>query len=261
VLGRQVAGRFLLSYAGGQLTERIQKKAGKDREVAVYPGQAWLMLLRQGRAYLQEEVNFKPGTRVVIRSNPDPLPDELLGSRHQQLWEKGLDQTTLTATAVQPGISVLTGAGYEYNLAPAGFLLPRHLVTAGIRLDRAGWSTGARVGYGYGQESFGSWNYQLDALVAELHAGYGWDLGFTRLALAGSLGAGHLWETYDDQYLRNGWFIQPAGRLGFIIPTSGPLVAEVFARFGAAWAPGAGETAEGLWRLVGGIGLQLMARM
>ena len=260
VLSPAVQGQFMLTYAGGQLTERIQKEAGKSRELAVYPGQARLMAIKDGAVIGQQELELRPKGTLVLRSAPDPAPGESLGRSTQNLWEKGFGEQTLTATALRSDGSWMLGAGYEYMLSPNGLVALRHEATVGARYDRANLSAGARLGYGRGQESFSAWRYHVDALSLALHAGYGLTLGPTSLTIGGGARVAILWQDFENKQSRSLWMFQPGAMLRLLYPNTGSFAVELCVEGGIGMVPGVGYNADYLWQGWGGAGLSVLYR-
>jgi hypothetical protein len=129
------------------------------------------------------------------------------------------------------------------------------VVGLALRLERGAFSSGMRLGYGRGDESFESWSYGLDSLVTELHAGYGWDLGALRLTIGAGVSVGRLWQVFDDETSRTAWMFYPAGRLGLMLPTRAGLSFELTLDAGTARLAGAGRATGYHWLPRGGVGL------
>jgi hypothetical protein len=257
VLSESVQGQFILTYADGQLTERINKPAGQRREVAVYPGQARLMMLKDGKVVGQQELELQPKNILVLRSGPDPDPTENLGQRNFKLWEKGFGDQTLVATTSLPASRWLIGAGYEFILLPSGLTALRHGVSLAARFDHSHLMAGVRLGYGRGQETFETWRYHVDALSLGLNAGYGLDFGPTRLSFGGVFNLAYLWQNFEDGKGRNAWLFQPGVMVRMLYPTSGSFTAELCLEGGVGVVPGAGANAKYLWDGWGGVGLYI----
>jgi hypothetical protein len=183
-----------------------------------------------------------------------------LGQTSQELWEKGFGTQILTATVVRPGTSVLVGAGYEHGFVPDGLMLPQHLFSLGLRLDRSGLTAGARLGYGTTRQEFEAWAFQAHALLGEMRAGYGWDLGRMRMTAGAFVGLARLWQEYDDGQTRTGWLFRPGVTLGLLYPTDGRVAVEFLLDTGLCLAPGAGAESDNLWRGFAALGLSVFLR-
>ncbi len=262
VLSESIAGEFALAYAEGHLTEVIQKKTGEPREVAIYPGRARLMMIKDEGGFFQKEFNLAPGGELILSHIPEEAPRTAVGQQSRRLWEKGLSaEKTVTATRVGPGLTILGGLGYELDLASKEVLLPRHHFSLGARFDYSDILAGFRVGYGYDQRNFAAWEYRLDAVLGEIHAGYGWDLGPLRLNAAATFGLSHIIQEYGNGNTRKGWQYRPGAQVGLLYPRNTPFVGEFFIHAGPTRSPGAGEKSENIWHFSGGAGLAVYYRL
>lgn len=197
-LAESVDGRFVVSYAGGQLIERIDKRPGESLEVELFANPAELMLLGKGGVAASRKLELKPGHTVVVHGALDTVPDG------DTLWDKGLSvgSQALAATEIAPPLPVDLSllAGYAFSATPEGALLGQHRASLAARLDldrvilaaSAEWSTDAQSHEGL--------SYRVQQLSGELRAGYAlFQRGPYRLGLSGSFRAGHLWQTWTDE--------------------------------------------------------------
>lgn len=261
VLGESVRGRYLLSYADGQLTEMVSKRAGERTELAVYPGEARLVKLVPGGVGPPRSLVLAPGGRLEVLGGSDPAPASGLGHKTVSLWEDKGEAGTIRAAAVQPGTSVLLGAGYEAGLGSPDALDPRHLALVRARVDHGGLVAEAALGYGGDGRDHESWGYTLHALVAEAHAGWAFDLGPARLAAGAGLGAGRLWQEFDSGQSRRGWSLRPHAVVSLVFPAGGRLAVEALLRGGAARVPGAAAGSAYRWTGWFGGGLAVVVRV
>jgi len=199
---------------------------------------------------------LKSDSEVVLRHAPNEAPDAGLGFAARDLWEKGVGvNETLTATALGPGLSVLGRASYEIGYVSEDALLPRHAFALNLRLDYEGFCAGIRLGYGFDRQDYDAWGYRVHALVGEVRAGYGWDLGPTRLSTAAAFGLARLWQKYDDGESREGMQYRPAVVVGLLYPANKPFSAELSISAGPTAVPGNGTRPTNIWRAWVGGGL------
>jgi len=261
VLGESVRGRYLLSYADGQLAEMVSKRAGERTALSVYPGEARLVKLERGGEVQSRTLDLTPGGRIEVLGAADPAPASGLGQSTVSLWEDGTGEGLVRAAVVEPGTSLLLGAGYEAGLGSPDALDPRHLALVRARVDHGGLVAEAALGYGADGRDHASWGYTLHALAAEAHAGWAFDLGPTRLATGAGLGVGRLWQEFESGQSRSGWALRPHAVVSVVFPAGGRLAVEALLRGGAARVPGAAAGSDARWTGWFGGGLAVVVRV
>ncbi len=260
VLSPSVAGRFVLSYAEGQLSEIIEKQAGGELRLAVYPGSAHLMAVNEGTVTGQKSLAFDTDRTTVVRTLSDPDLDQAIGVQRQTLWEKGFGSQTLAASMDRPAWNTFLGASYSLQFAGSGLLTPQHLSELVLRLEREHFHLGFSLGYGQRQEDFEAFDYQADALVGAARVGLGTNIGRTRWSIALGLRAGRIWQRFDDGDKRQRIWLEPATTIAWLFPIRGAFLAELSGQLGAAYLPGVGKETEYIWKLQGGLSLCLFYR-
>ena len=261
ILGEAVGGRFLLSYADGQLTERLVKKPGVRREMLVYPGTAHLLLLEEGKILLREELTFVDGGEVALSSTADVEIHTSLGERIESIWVKGASAQTLHASRTAAGASVSVGASYRYSLPHPGLLSPSHQTGATLRLDYDWLLASLFVGYGRAAEQFDSWSYEADAFVLAAQLGLAKNLSMMRLSGSLSVGASAYWQRYDNGRQRQSWAFEPAVVASVLLPNDGLLGVELSASTGPTLLPGVGRSAGYHWAMNLDIAAALIVRV
>jgi hypothetical protein len=260
VLADSLEGRFLLSYAEGQLVETIDKQPGRRQEVPVYPGSALLSYIKDDQVFVQESLQFVAGTPVLLRSSDDLLPAGRPGERARDLWAKGLGDNKLVATVVRAESSGMLGLSFTQVLSGRGFLAPERLVLMSARLDRGRFVLSAAMGYGWAEHDFEDWSHDVDAWHGEVRAGFAHDLGLVRLALGAGIASEHFWQRYRDGATRRAWLFQPAAYVALLVPNRHRVTAALTCAGGPAWAPGVGRDTLSQWSLRADLGLSVMMR-
>ena len=178
-----VSGRFLVRYDSGQLTELIEKQAGKMLRVPVYPAELVLERL-DGSQPERQHVALAAGDTVWVREKGGWQPTSSLGSGELALRAKGERLEGLVLTRSRPRWSGLLDLGYGAAFGPGYSAVAIHNVTAGLRLDRD-WLWGqVAFSYGHRSEEFDAWGYDLDRADLALRIGPALDLWILRLGLA-----------------------------------------------------------------------------
>jgi hypothetical protein len=155
----------------------------------------------------------------------------------------------------------MLGAGYGLGLGARDSLDPMHTATMEVRLDYSGLMAGASLGWGTSQQDFEAWNSKVNAITSELRAGYGFDLGPTRLTTGGCLGLSRLWQEFDDGQNRTGWSIRAGALASLLYPATGWIAVELSIRGGGSYVPGAGAQADSQWTGWAGGGLSVWFRV
>jgi len=267
VLAESVEGDFELSYAEGRFSEHIAKERGRRRRVAVFPGRVRLARTKGGEVRAWQEMDLQAGGTVLVHSEGTVAPSPRVGRRARIVSKGtgeravgGADAPGLHATLVGPATTWLAGAGVEAGSVPEGVLGLRQAAFIDLRLDHSGLLAGLRLGAGRDDGEPGAWSYDVDALLAGVRAGYGWDLGPVRLGAAASVDVARLWQQYGDGEHRTGWLVRPGGAASLLWPTRGRVSAELLVRSGVSLGPGAGVRAGDLWRGWGAAGLSALVR-
>ena len=241
VLAESIEGPFALSYNTGHLTEIIQKQKGHEKKVALYPGDARLLLLKGGKARVIKNLDLTEGTSLTLSHLPEESPKTSLGEKRMELWEKGIGaERSFTASSIQPGTTILAGVAYGYRYAEKGILSPRHLADASLRFDYARVVLELDLGYGFDRQAVDTWDYTAHALVWGGSAGYGLDLGRSRLTLFAAISAARMWQIYGNREKRQRFAVQPALGAGLLFPADGPFSAAISAWAGpsySSWPP------------------------
>lgn len=262
VLSESIEGEFALSYTTGQLTEVIQKPAGKTSKIAVYPGKARLMLIRNDTGRTVQDLYFSQGGEVVLRHLPEERPATAVGQRSDDLWEKGVGlERAITATAVRSGLSVLGGAAYGYDYSDPGVLLPQHAFSLAGRLDYDRLVVDLRAGYGLDKRDFEDWGYKADSLVTGVQLGYGLDFASWRLKLAAGLQTAAMWQRFPNGATKQSVALRPALHAGALFPTRKKVMFELSAQAGPTRSPASSINGEPLWSFSGGAALTVYYRL
>jgi hypothetical protein len=256
-LSASVDGQFVLTYADGQFTEVINKKAGNALQMSVYPGEARIMLVNQGQVQAQKDFELHADRPVYLRGELDMTPTSRLGLDDELLWQKGFGSHSIKATAKVPAWSFLLGGNYVYNPGGQGLLSAAHQALASLRLERSVFHAGLSLGYGYKKEDFESFSYTSNGLVGALRLGMGWDLWKIRMALAAGMIVGANWQKFDDGAERTKLLYQPTGWFSLLFPVSNTVLAEISLSGGPAYLPGVGKDTGFSWQFQGGLGLGL----
>ncbi len=246
-LAESVRGRFLLNYAEGTLSEVIHKRKGIRRQMAVYPGQARLLTMKGGQVMDSKEVELRPNTRLVLHSIKDAQISTRLGHSARSLWQQTTDTQTLQATAIGPGASWQLGTSYGLRLGSRDSADVRHTALIELRLDHGSFIASAGLGYGQQSRTFENWSFTTHAALMHLRAGYGIELGPTRLATTVGWSLARLFQSYDNDESRSGWSTGPELRLGLLFPVDARIAFEAFVSGGSQWTLGAGNSSGYRW--------------
>lgn len=250
-LAPSISGKFLLTYDEGQLTEAIDKTAGRPMEVSVYPGKARLMLLDGGVVQAQKSLSFTAHARVTLRGAMDPP------TGGTELWQKGgaaFGSQRLQASETLPAGPIALGVGYEFTPSRDTVLMPEQSVALTLRYDTTE-ATGSgvvgafQVGWGVNTARHAGLSYRYDAVLADLSTGYGLRLGTLQLSFLGSVAAGYGWQDYADGVSREGHLLGLSGVVDLLWPVDGPFAVSLDLRAGALHSQGAAATFAHDWRL------------
>ena len=237
VLLKSVKGKFILSYADGQLTEILQKVEGEIKEVAVYSGKVRLLMLKGNEIFANKELNLLPESRLVFHGEPDPAPKAKLGHKSIKLWEKGAEKTSLTATAVQPGKTFIFGTGCQLGFANENSTLPKYSAWLNSRIDIS--RIIASIGFNYGgtNQEYETWGVKINTFGGEAGLGYGWDLSGFRLGVKANLGLSRVFKKYENGFKRSSWSLLTAADFSFLYLISQNLQIELFIKTGVSSTP------------------------
>ncbi|MBI5544627.1 MAG: caspase family protein [Deltaproteobacteria bacterium] len=194
-LEANVAGRFLLRYESGQLSELVVKEAGRPLTVPVYPTELVLERLGGGG---QQHLVLRDRDAVRISDAQGWSAQGGLGSRHSMLAAKGERLEGLVLTREETAWSGLVDVGYQASWGPTKSEIPTHGLGAGFRLDRGLWQ--GRIGYALGHraEELSTWSYSVQRHSLDLSLGPA--MSWSRWRLAATLGASVAWNrvAFDD---------------------------------------------------------------
>jgi hypothetical protein len=258
----QVAGRFLVHYESGQLTELITKETGQERHVPMYPGEVLIERLSSGGKERQY-VTLTSGSTVRMRNRIGWKDTAGLGARETELVAKGGRLEGMLLTERVWSWSGLVEFDYRAAFGPEFGVASLHNGGMGFRVDY-GWLT-MHLGLSYGthSEDYQAWGYDLERTELRVGVGPALDLGDCRLSLVAE---GTLFSR--DVSYRDG-AKRPRGGFGMGVATSflfplirGPLHLYVSLRAGLAAeraSPVTPMDASPEWNLVpwGGIGLAM----
>ncbi len=264
-LSKDLEGQFALSYASGHLTEIFTKKRGTRQRIPVYPGDARLILL-SGDAAKNPERRVTLGERetLVIQPIREPVATPTVGERATSLLIKGKgfeSNKNVSVTHLEPGRSVLVGAGGGMSFSVESVAHPRYLASIPVRLDWQKIFGMVSGNFGYNVFKCPTWGYRLFMAGGTMSAGYGIDIHQFRVSGKVAFGFSHIWQKYDSSRLKQGWSYQPTLELGVLSPRNGSFLFEVFANIGASFAPSAGKQPIYGWSIVGGIGFTVYYRV
>ena len=259
VLGESLAGAFLLSYAGGQLNERIEKRVGQPKALAVYSGRARLSRVK-GDSVGTAEVHLDPGDELVL-AHLEESTGPGLGRSSTELWAKGELGLEVKAKRISPG-SFYGGLAGSGAWCGRTCLQPSWSVGPTLRWDRGPWTGVASLQFGQRSETFPAWCYELLGGTGRVQAGYSVNLS-SELRLGLRLGAtsGVFRQRYDDGAVRSSWLFRPelSANVAYSISDSIALEAEVGA--GVMIAPGGAVQAEIEARPAAMVGLGFLHRL
>ncbi len=263
VLGARVQGRFLLSYKEGLFTERIEKQRGAPKRLAVYPGNARLMLLQKGALLAQEQLELRAGARIEVTRTSirgeEPLPK--IEQRVERLWVKGFGVQRLSARRIQPRASLMGGLSVDYAAVKSGLLAPRQRVALVARYDETWRTATLALGYGRARERFSAWGYALHAPFARASFGAAHSQGDFRLAAQGAVEAGLLEIRYDDSAKKRAWFVAPGLTVSLAHPISERFALELSGRAALLFSEGAGVAAPRTVAWTAGVGATAWVRI
>jgi hypothetical protein len=261
VFSEAVAGSFLLSYRDGELNEVVDKGPGVAEELAVYPGRARLSMMSGGEVRAEQDVELRPGSRLVISEMANAAEAPPIGQR-VDLVAKGvlLDGGLVSARVIEPNASLLVGAGFEYDGGRRALLGAQYAGQAILHFDRDRLATAAVLALGHDRQRFSAWGYRVESAAVELRGGYAVDLDRVRLGMMISVGAGALFQTFDSGRARSGASFEPGLALSAVYALGDDLGLELFLRAADALAPGAGAGAPSSWSPVLGAGASALFR-
>jgi hypothetical protein len=208
VLAENLTGHFLLSYAGGQLTERIDKPSPGPKAVAVYAGRARLTKIGDGRSSVGPEMRLEAGDALVISDLPDG-PKTGLGKGSTALFSKGESELSLRADRVSDS-SWYLGVSGSGAICGRACLQPGLAAGLALRWDTGPFSSALSLAYAHGGESFAAWAYDLDGALVGVQSGYAIDpLEALRVSLRLGISTGAFRQRFEDGVARTTWLIRP----------------------------------------------------
>ena len=255
VLSEAMEGRFALSYAAGNLTEVFEKKKGRKQILAVYPGDAHLMLADRRDKVTTQRVLLKSGERLFLGSMDDPSATPFVGEASETLFEKGQDLSMhIEARHIKSGLSVFTGFGYDFSLAHDHTLFARHGFFVPFRFDRGPVFFNAEAAYGFDKRAYPSWTHRVHEIGGSVVVGCASNFSFVRLGAGVGFGADYLMQMFDEGETRTGFQLRPLINVNMLFDGNKRLYGALYADVGAMYAPGIGEASDNLWQVFGTLG-------
>jgi hypothetical protein len=258
ILSEKLHGKFALSYANGHLVEVFEKEPGVREEVAVYPGSARLMILDSpSSGTAQYEFTLAKGGKLVLHTMPESAPKPEIGQRANPLFTKGVGvESQFAATAIEPALSLMMGAGYGITFADKEMLHPRHRFSIPVRLDRLPFILELDITYGFDKRKYPAWTYKAHLFGAAVRGGYRWKMGGFQPSVGIGTSFGHIWQQFDTAgEEKGGWQVHLKGNAGLVFPSNGVLFLELIGEIGPLYSPGSGIDAKSGWNIAGGIAL------
>ena len=253
-LSRELEGRFALAYTAGNLTEVFEKKRGDARTLAVYPGQARLMLVSDDNRVMTRAIHLKDGEKLALRTMAENAVDPNLGERSHTLVEKGINSSwNISASHIRNGPSVLSGVGYNHNFANDTFLFARQNVFVPVRVDFGRFYLGALGNYGYDRRTYPAWTHSIHEVGGALHSGYAFSVSDFRLGVGASFYGAWLLQKYEDDTRRTGVRYSPAFEFSVLYSPQHRIHLATTVDIGAAFGPGVGAASDNIWQFTASI--------
>jgi hypothetical protein len=227
VFEESVSGTFLLHYQHGALVEKVKKRTGRQKEVAVYQGRIALAKLdsdRSQEAYTRY-LDVAPGSKIHIHASDSKPLVSSLGYGQIPIQSKGeipgLDMSLKTAQT-----KFALGTGYRFNLVNSRILGTAHQAQVNSWFVYGPWSLELGFAYGRARKDFDSWGVKIDEYDVNLSLGWGIDLDFMHLNFE-AIGQLTFFDVvYHSNNQRNpiGGFVGAAIRASWPIPIANPWV-------------------------------------
>jgi len=257
-----IEGRFALAYAGGQLTELIDKKKGEKKSVAVFAGNVSLIFMDGSRRTTVERFHIAEGEQLTLKDAIETEPPDAVGERRRTLFAKGLPEDhKVVMTKKRKGLSLLAGADYAFGSATNGVLFARHSVGLPVRFDYSHFTAALRMGAAFDGRDYPVWGYEAKGVAAAVRAGGSLDAGKTRFTLCADLALAHLWQRFDSGDTVKRMSLSPAVHLAVLLPRDQRLIAEFFVRGGAVWGEGESAAPTEHWGAAVSAGMTFFVRL
>jgi hypothetical protein len=262
VLSRQLRGRFALSYKMGNLTEVIDKPGGKELVLAVYPGDARLVLVDGEDNIYSQNISLRSGEKLMLGEMTEQTPSPRLGEQADTLFKKGVGiERSVRASRIREGLSIVIGAGYNYGFTHEKMVQARHGISIPIRLDIGHAYFGGALKYGIDKRVFPDWAFLLHEIDGRLFAGYAANFSAFRVGAGAVLEAGVFFQRYENGEQRNGARLRPLLELSVFHRASSVLHGALSANIGAVHGPGIGAVSDNLWYFSADVGATLYWRV
>ncbi len=223
VVGPAVHGRVALYY-GGDLLVTFDKAPGVTVERAVYPGRAEVVVQQPDGARERQSIELRRGARVLLEPEPTVRAHAPFGFGVHRLAPKGNAHERWGIAVEREATTVALGPALRAVFAGERRLAPRLGAAVELRVDHGPWVVALTGGLGIDSGDFEAWGYEVRGLQVALSGGGSFDLSWARVTPLLRLGAGHAWQTFDDQAERRGWVFEAGAGVAMAIP-----LGEVFA--------------------------------
>ncbi len=260
-LSDTVEGRFLLTYAGGNLTEVFDKRKGAARRLSVFPGEADLQWIDDGNTLWKRRVQLTAGSVVTVGNPGAPTLRPAVGERSLTLTSKGAPGTRLEAVSIEPGLSALVGVAYGFEAVDELMLNARHEFFLPFRFDLRHFVISVNGAYGFDVRHFPAFGFRLHQAGGSVAGAYSADLKNLRVGFGVRCRIMHQWQRFDDGKPRTALQVRPAAEVSVLFPRSGRFLGEAFTRLGPLWAPGVGKNAPNVWYVAFTLGLTFYVRI
>jgi hypothetical protein len=262
ILSEDLEGRFALAYKKGTLTEVFDKQKGALTKLAVYPGAARLILVDTGANLTTRSITLKPKSTLLLTTMKDPPPSPSVGQQSQTLFEKGVGiESKVTATQIGRGLSVLSGAGYGFDVTHEEILNARHGFFLPTRFDLGHVLLGLDFQYGFSRQRFPAWTHDIHEIGGKAAAGFAFDRRQLRIGVSAAFEMAYLRQIFENGDKRSALQLRPMVEMTLLYPTKRKIQGELFAAFGPISSPGVGVDSTRLWHLAATFGLSFFYRV
>ena len=261
-LSEGMSGKYLLTYAGGNLSELFEKKRGGVKRLSVFPGAAVLQRIDAGNIIWKRRLNLKDRAAVILSDIGERPPEPAVGERALGLSSKGaVSAQHIRIVQIEPGLSVLGGVAYGFEAADKRILNARHGFSLPFRFDFPRLALRVSGVYGVDVRHFSAFGYRLHQAGGGIAGEYAIDVRRIRLGVGAACRWMYQRQIYDDGRQRTGFQTYPAASVSALFPRKGPLSGEAFVDLGPLYAPGIGKSAPNVWSVVFTAGFGLYARL
>lgn len=260
-MSKELHGQFVLSYADGQLTELIEKRAGARKKVPLYPGEVTLSYVDGDTITFSRSFYVENGGELVLHRQSELNAATPLAYSSDTLWSKGMDDLqTIELRQKHMRVSMLIGGSYSYSYTANGLLSNGHMVSMPLRLDFPRFYLGMRSGWMGEDRDSGVWGYDADSLTVSVEGGPAVDIYSSRLAIGLDVEYMHVWQEFNDASLQQSNSVGFGGKATWLFHKDRRFNAAVFLRAGATWAKAASASREHFWGMSLNAGLNLYVR-